>query len=255
MRSVPRPRVAMACRAMWLSCGLASARAMPLRGMGCYHAARCIGTLALLGRGKLMAQNAGVVLAGGRSSRMGENKADMRIRGEPLVARAVRQIAPVVNETLVIGPRSLQALVPHAHVIGDAVSGMGPLGGLYTALTTTSCRNLFLMACDMPFVQPGLVQAMLALSQSHESADVVILPPTGRTQPLHAVYRLDCLPAVERALASDDHSLHRLLSHLSVVTLDAATVAREDPRSISAFNVNTPADWALALRIAGIEDP
>lgn len=181
---------------------------------------------------------------------MGENKAAMVFAGETLLRRAVGRLAAAVDETLVVGPETLQPLVPDVRVVPDLVPGVGPLGGLYTALRSTTSARVFLVACDMPFVQPGLVRAMLAASVANQGAEAVILGDQGRVQPLHAVYTRACLPAVERSLSSDDHSLRSLLSRLSVLTMDAETVRREDPHGISAINVNTPEDWQAALRLA-----
>jgi molybdopterin-guanine dinucleotide biosynthesis protein A len=196
-----------------------------------------------------MSGKAGVILAGGRSRRMGEDKATMLFGGEPLLARVARRLSSSVDELLVIGPQSLAPLAPHAHVVEDTLPAIGPLGGLYTALTATGSACIFLVACDMPFVSPGLVQAMLALAVTRDDADVVTLDANGRVQPLHAVYSRGCLPAVERALEAKDHSLHALLAHLAVVTIDLETVRREDPDGLSAFNVNTHDDWRDALQI------
>lgn len=200
-----------------------------------------------------MTGNVGVILAGGRSRRMGENKAEMMFVGEPLLTRVARRLSPAVDELLVIGPQSLAPLAPRARVVEDALPALGPLGGLYTALTVltaTTSAHIFLVACDMPFIRPGLVRAMLAFAETRGDADVVALDANGRVQPLHAVYSRACLPAVERALKASDHSLHALLAQLAVVTIDAETVRREDPDGLSAFNVNTPDDWQRALRFA-----
>jgi molybdopterin-guanine dinucleotide biosynthesis protein A len=181
---------------------------------------------------------------------MGENKAEMMFVGEPLLTRVARRLSPAVDELLVIGPQSLAPLAPRARVVEDALPAIGPLGGLYTALTAITSAHIFLVACDMPFIRPGLVRAMLAFAETRGDADVVALDANGRVQPLHAVYSRACLPTVERALKASDHSLHALLAQLAVVTIDAETVRREDPDGLSAFNVNTPDDWRQALRLA-----
>ncbi|HEY7339865.1 MAG TPA: molybdenum cofactor guanylyltransferase [Ktedonobacterales bacterium] len=196
-----------------------------------------------------MSGTIGVILAGGRSRRMGENKAEMIFGGEPLLTRVARRLSPAVDELLIIGPQSLASLAPHARVVEDALPAIGPLGGLYTALTSTPSARIFLVACDMPFVSPGLAQAMLALAETREDADAVTLNAHDRAQPLHAVYSRRSLPAVERALNAKDHSLHALLAQLAVVAIDMETVRREDPDSLSTFNVNTPDDWLHALRL------
>lgn len=199
-----------------------------------------------------MSGNIGVILAGGRSHRMGENKAEMLFGGEPLLTRVARRLSPAIDELLVIGPQSLASLAPQARVVEDALPALGPLGGLYTALTmltATTRARIFLVACDMPFISLGLVRAMLAFAGTRGDADVIALEANGRVQPLHAVYSRACLPAVERALEARDHSLHALLAQLNVVTIDAEIVHREDPEGLSAFNMNTPEDWQRALRL------
>jgi molybdopterin-guanine dinucleotide biosynthesis protein A len=200
--------------------------------------------------------NLGVILTGGSSSRMGQNKAEMLFSGEPLLRRAVRRLTPAVDDMLVIGPTNLESLVPGIRLVADLVPGVGPLGGLYTALRSSTSTRIFLAACDMPFVQPGLVRAMLVASEANPDAQAIILRDLNdatRIHPLHAVYTNACLSAVERALASDNRSLRGLLSRLLVLTIDDETVRREDPRGVSAFNVNTPADWQDALRLANDE--
>lgn len=197
-----------------------------------------------------MTGNVGVILAGGRSRRMGENKAEMMFGGEPLLTRVAHRLSSAVDELLVIGPQSLASLAPHARVVEDALPAIGPLGGLYTALTATTSARIFLVACDMPFIHRGLVRAMLAFAETRCDADVVALEANRHVQPLHAVYSRGCLPAVERAVKASDYSLHALLAQLAVVAINTDTVRREDPDGLSAFNVNTPDDWRQALSLA-----
>jgi molybdenum cofactor guanylyltransferase len=201
-----------------------------------------------------MPDNVGVILAGGRSSRMGANKAEMILEGEPLLVRVVRRLSPAVDDLLIIGPQSLESLAPQVRVIGDAVPAIGPLGGLYTALRSTTSARVVLAACDMPFIRSGLVRAMLTLAEEHQEVDAVVLRANERIQPLHAVYSRRCQPMVERALAAKDHSLHALLARLTIKEVDTETVRREDPDGLSAFNANTPDEWQHALRLALAED-
>lgn len=203
-----------------------------------------------------MAGNAAVILAGGNSTRMGENKATRLFDGEPLLQRVARRLAPVADELLVIGPETPLVPVSGWRWVGDLVPGAGPLGGLYTALTATTCPRLFLVACDMPLVQPELVRAMLVLAASRDDADVIALRTSQRLEPLHAVYTRRCLPAVEQSLASGDFAMRSLLARLAVSTVASAFVERNDPHGVSALNVNTPEDWQGAVKVAAeLETP
>lgn len=192
----------------------------------------------------------GIVLAGGGSTRMGTSKAALPIAGEPLLAWVVRQLKAALAEALVIGPADLSELVPGTRVLPDARPGMGPLGGLETALRAARTDYIFAVACDMPFVQPALVRAMSELALREPAVDAVVLRTARGTEQLHAVYARSCLPALERQLAAGDLALRRLLDRLRVREFTVGEATRYDPAGLSAFNANTPEEWAWALQFA-----
>src|SRR5690348_17051452 len=96
-----------------------------------------------------------VVLAGGRSVRMGVEKASLYLGGETLLARIVRRLRLALPEIVVIGPVQLHALVPDTPVFPDETADAGPLGGLSTAFTRITSQRIFVVGCDMPFVEPA----------------------------------------------------------------------------------------------------
>jgi molybdopterin-guanine dinucleotide biosynthesis protein A len=193
---------------------------------------------------------AGVVLAGGKSARMGTEKAALRIGDETLLARIVRRLSLALREVSIVGPSHLAALAPGTPVMPDETPGIGPLGGLSTALTYASGQRIFVMGCDMPFVEPSLVRALARYAERYPGADVVALRTPRGLEPLHAVYAQTCASAVrERLAAGDGKSLSALLKRLHVKELPASMVARHDPSGRSTFNVNSPEDWREALAI------
>src|SRR5215510_7771945 len=99
---------------------------------------------------------AGVVLAGGKSARMGTEKAALRIGDETLLARIVKRLRLALPEVYIVGPPHLAALTPGTVVIPDETPCVGPLGGLSTALAHATSQRVFVMGCDMPFVEPAL---------------------------------------------------------------------------------------------------
>ncbi len=155
----------------------------------------------------------GVVLAGGQSSRMGRDKATLEFGGQPLVERCVAVLRQCFPEVIVV-----------RH---DDVPGLGPIGGLLTALRRAP--EIFVVACDMPFLEAGLIRAMAAQLAGY---DAVAIPG----EPLHAAYSARILPVVEAQIAAGDYSLNRLLSKLRVKPFEAAPIV----------NVNTPAEWEAA---------
>lgn len=244
----------------------------------------------------VIADVTGVVLAGGRSSRMGTDKATLIIGGEPLLRRIVGRLRRALADTLVIGPPELAALLqPSAlgqttkrvnghesepitgritttRVIPDAQPGLGPLGGLATALGAITTSYAFVIACDMPFVQPALIriQARLALANdtmtgaptqrasdtppaavsASPAYDVVALRTAQGLEPLHAVYARACLPSVIAQLAAHELAMWRLLARLHVRELTADEVARADPQGLSTLNANTQDEWARMIALA-----
>ncbi len=217
----------------------------------------------------------GVVLAGGLSRRMGAigPKAALSIGGEPLLARVVRRLrAAGLSALLVVGPPDLLTpLVPGVPVVADRRPGVhGPLAGLETAVAWASAahdsagaplyRRAFVVACDMPFVSPALVRAMLLraaealpLTAAETGAAALVLRTADGTQQLHAVYTLACLPVATTLLDAGTRSLRELLAHVRTVEFPAADAARLDPSGLSAFNANTPDDWRRALAVAVAE--
>lgn len=196
----------------------------------------------------------GVVLAGGRSSRMGRSKAHLPIAGEPLLRRVVGRLrAATLTDVLVVGPPELAPLVPNVPIIPDTRPGMGPLVGLEAALGAITARYAFVVACDMPFVAPPLVAAMVARALAAPDYDVVALRSAHGLEHLHAIYARACLASVTDALDRGDRSLHGLLARLRVLELSPAEAAAYDPTGLSAFNANAPDEWARALALADAE--
>jgi molybdopterin-guanine dinucleotide biosynthesis protein A len=197
---------------------------------------------------------AGVVQAGGKSARMGAEKASLRIGGETALARIVRRLHLALPEVYIVGPSHLAALAPGTPVFPDQTPGLGPLGGLATALARVPSQYIFIAGCDMPFVEPALVGAMVGYALHHPEADVVALRTAQGIEPLHAVYARTCAPIVrERIAAVDGRSMGALLGHLRLIELPASIVAHYDPAGRSAFNANSPEDWRAAIAIQAQE--
>lgn len=191
----------------------------------------------------------GVVLAGGRSMRMGQDKATLLLGGEPLVWRAVRRLRLALAEVIVAGPAELAPLVPGVRLVADQQSGQGPLAGISTALRTVSSPWIFVVACDMPFVAPPLVRAMVNLAFVPPPVHAVVLETKRGTEQLHALYNTSCLPILEEQLDTGNLALHHALAKLQLRVVPWMHAAHYDPAELSAFNVNTPEDWERAQAI------
>ncbi len=191
----------------------------------------------------------GVVLAGGASRRFGHSKALAEVGGVSLAGRSVNALR---NAGLTVGVVTSDEDIGRALGIPirpDIETGLGPIGGLWTALEWVEERGetaVFLLGCDMPLVTADLIRLVM----NHESAALAVAPEsTDGLQPLCALYRSACLSEIERRIRSDDRSLHGLLK-----AVDADVVSEErisdvaDPATVF-LNVNTEADAARATEL------
>jgi molybdenum cofactor guanylyltransferase len=186
------------------------------------------------------------VQAGGRSSRMGTDKALVRLHGVPLIEHLLQRLAGLGDEVLITTNRPQDYAYLGLPMASDPEPGAGALHGLHTALQAAGGETVLVMACDMPFVSRPLVEHML---QQMEGADLVVPRRGGEYEPLHAVYSKRCLPALQAALERGERRMISFFHSLRLHTLDQAEIDRFDPQGLSFFNVNTPEDLRQAERI------
>jgi len=191
-----------------------------------------------------------VVLAGGRSSRFGRDKALLTLDGESLLARAVRVLSSVAAEVLVLGPPERAAEAPDARIIADQRPGDGPLPALASALRAMRGDRILAVATDMPLLNAGLLAYLLDRSEGY---DVTIPRVAGRTQQLHAVYAAACLPPIEARLARGDLKIDRFFGEVRTLVIEEAEIAPLDPQFRSFRNINTEADWDEVQRLVEAE--
>ena len=143
------------------------------------------------------------IQAGGASSRMGEDKALKPFLGRPLIQRVVDRLSPIADEMIVTTNHPEDYRFLGLRLTPDLKPGRGALGGLYTAVASASHPLVAVVACDMPFASPTLLEAASRL-MVQEEADVVIAKSEEGYEPIHAVYRrATCLPAIESAIDAD----------------------------------------------------
>lgn len=193
---------------------------------------------------------AGLILAGGASSRMGRNKALLAWDGEPLVARVHRALAAVAPQCAVIANDPEPYRFLNLPIFPDRQPGHGPLMGLYSGLMAIQAELAVVVAVDMPFLSPDLLRYLISLVPGH---DVVIPQAQGRLHPLCAVYRRSaCAPAIAQTLASGKRRLIAFHDQVRVQIVPEQAVARFSPDFRALMNVNTPAELAAARRL---QDP
>ncbi len=182
-----------------------------------------------------------IVLCGGRSSRMGVDKALIKAGGRTLLERQVEALSGRFRKViLATNSPGKYRLSGRVETVADGVPGLGPIGGLAAALESSDARYNFAVACDMPFVNPDLA-AYLAGSVK-KGWQAVVPFYGGEYQPLCAVYSKDCLPEIKEALARNRLKLVRLFSRLKVRKVPLRELAKFGDPEIYFRNINTPRD-------------
>ena len=190
------------------------------------------------------------VQAGGESRRMGQDKALMPFLGRPLIQRLLDRLSPIADETIVTTNTPENYRFLDLPLFPDLKPGRGALGGLYTALSSATCEVVAVVACDMPFASPKLIEAASKLL-IEEDADVVIPDSGGGLEPLHAVYRRQtCIPAIEAAIVADLWKLIAWFPQVKVRVLQPDEVKLYDPSGLAFWNLNTPEEFADAEQLA-----
>jgi molybdopterin-guanine dinucleotide biosynthesis protein A len=191
----------------------------------------------------------GVLLAGGKSRRMGQDKRFLELEGQTLLERAISRLEQIFADILVVvaEPDPQLALLRHA-VVTDLIPGCATLGGLYTGLSLARHPRIFACACDMPFLDRAVIERMIRLSQG---ADVVMAKLATGLQPMHAIYSKACLPYLERMARANQLKVQELATEtaLTVRLVAENELVDLDPRFLSFLNINTQADLEFARKL------
>jgi len=190
------------------------------------------------------------IQAGGMSSRMGEDKALKAFLGFSLIQRVIDRLSPIADELIVTTNRPEAYSFLQNRLIPDLIPDRGALGGLYTAVASASHDIVAVVACDMPFANAKLIEAMSRLLVEKEM-DVVIAKTEHGYEPLHAVYRRKtCVPAIESAIESDLWKVVAWFPQVKVYEMTTEEVQTFDSQNLAFWNVNTPEEFAKAEDLA-----
>jgi len=190
------------------------------------------------------------VLVGGKSKRMGKNKALINIGRDSLVEITINKLRPFFQEIILITNK----VESYAHLkfsmASDIYKNCGPLGGIHAALKAASYEFVFVVACDMPFIEPKFVEHIL--KSGDQDSDIVIPRVNDYYEPLHALYSKKCLPAIEACLNRGELKAASILPYVRVKFIEQGEISRfADPLEVF-FNVNTPVDLSKAKKILGV---
>jgi molybdopterin-guanine dinucleotide biosynthesis protein A len=187
-----------------------------------------------------MIQCGAILLAGGKSVRMGQDKALLPWNGTTLLAHCAANLQAVTSEIVIVADRVDRYSLPGCRVAADLFPNAGPVGGILTGLTALGPGRHIAVACDMPSVQIELLR--LLLSAATEEWDAVAPEVEGRLEPLCAVYRDTAVPLLRRFLEEGNRAAQKALQSLRTLRIGEEALRRVDPDLLSFNNLNTPDD-------------
>lgn len=182
----------------------------------------------------------GVILAGGKSRRMGTNKALLPYRGQPLIEHIARVMQKVFERVIIVADEGEAYRFLNLPFYPDIHKDCGPLGGIHAAFHQTSADALFVVSCDLPGLTPKLIEYILNV-EAHASA--VIPTSDERLHPLCGLYRRKMLPQIEQAIRDGALAIHTLLEKVGAVTVPITPELPFYTKQLFS-NVNSPDDFA-----------
>ena len=179
----------------------------------------------------------GIILSGGKSTRMGENKAFIELEGVPIVRRIYTLFKELFQEVIIVTNQPELFKNFDSKISSDLIPNQGALGGLYTGLYFSTFQYSFCVACDMPFIKKALVQYII----NHIEGEDVIVPRTeDGLQPLHAIYSKNCLDPIKIIMEQGKYKIIDFYNQVNVKIVEEKEFTVLDPLRESFINVNTP---------------
>jgi molybdenum cofactor guanylyltransferase len=194
-----------------------------------------------------------IVLAGGRSSRMGQPKASLDFGGVPLLTRVIAELGRRFSEIVVVAAPESEPTpelnLPATRILRDETAFAGPADALRRGLDAVSHETAFACSCDLPLLDSNVAAQLVAMLDDY---DAVIPEVGGKLQPLHAAYRKRCAGALVAMAARGEARLGAIADAVKTRRVSEDELRALDPELRSLFNVNTPEDYRRALAMAGL---
>lgn len=182
------------------------------------------------------------ILAGGQSRRMGTDKSFVLLNGKPLLQHVIERVSKLNLPVILIANQIEKYSGFGLPVVSDVMADTGSLGGIYTAIQHGDVNRTLCVACDMPRLNPTLLNYLLGQSSD---ADAVVPMVAGTAHPLHAVYRQTCLSVMQAQIMGGDLAIHRVFPQVDTRFVSEDMLRLLDPDLQSLVNVNTPEELAI----------
>ncbi len=200
----------------------------------------------------------GIILAGGKSTRMGSDKAMLKIGGTPAIERIYDTVSGIFRDTMIISDRPENYAYLTSNIHPDIYHSMGPLGGIHSALANAKENQIFVVSCDMPLIHESAIRYIISRI---DNTDITLPVAFGRLQPLCGIYSKNCLPVFEGILSgagksdcskSRELKLIRALESFDIGLINTIDFDRLDLNRDCFLNMNNKEDYDEICGIAGL---
>jgi len=179
----------------------------------------------------------GIILSGGKSIRMGQNKPFIEIEGVPIISRTHSLFEKIFEEVIIVTNQKDLYRMFNAKIYEDLLANGGVAGGLYTGLFFSSFRYSFCVASDMPFLKEPVIEYLI---KNTEDYDVVVPRTKDGLHPLHAIYSKNCLEPIRKIIEDKSYRIIDFYQKMRIKIIDEDEIISLDPRRESFININTP---------------
>jgi len=191
----------------------------------------------------------GILLAGGKSRRMGQDKKVLSVGEGTLLDRSLDTLRSLFDQVEIVIAQDSPLLDAPVIISRDLLPGCGSLGGIFTGIKNAKTSHVFVAACDMPFLNPAVIQYLV---RQKEEADIVVVRTELGLQMTHALYGKRCIPVIEEMIQGARLRIQELVSsrEVRVRVIERKEIEEFDPLALSFTNVNTPQELEIARRLS-----
>ena len=175
------------------------------------------------------------IIAGGKSGRFGSDKSLYMLDAKPMISHTYDVVKKIFDEIYIIAPDGEKFSFLEAKIIPDIIPGLGPIGGIYTAIESIDAARVFIFPCDMPFLNQGFIEYMAEIPDIY---DIIVPVIEGRYQPLHAIYSKSCIRNIKRNIELEDYRMSGFYEGLNIRTVNEEEIGYYDDPSRMFKNIN-----------------
>jgi molybdopterin-guanine dinucleotide biosynthesis protein A len=182
------------------------------------------------------------IIAGGKSGRFGSDKSLYMLDNKPMISHTYDVVKKIFDEIYIIAPNGEKFSFLEAKIIPDIIPGLGPIGGIYTAVESLDAERTFIFPCDMPYLNRGFIEYMTEIPGIY---DIIVPLINGMYQPLHAIYSKRCISNIKKNIEHEDYRMSGFYEGLNIRTVNEEEIGCYDDPFRMFKNINFREDLII----------